>query len=67
VQYVRFYGQFFTGELRSFKDNQPVLGKIVERTLTSLPLFVVGTVLVWCYAFPFGIATVRVLGDWAAR
>ncbi|HSC71184.1 MAG TPA: ABC transporter permease, partial [Candidatus Methylomirabilis sp.] len=57
VQYVRFYTQFFTGELRSFKDNQPVLGKLVERTLNSLPLFVVGTILVWCYAFPVGIAT----------
>lgn len=57
VQYVRFYTQFFTGELRSFKDNQPVLGKIIERTLNSLPLFVVGTILVWCYAFPVGIAT----------
>ncbi len=57
VQYGRFYAQLFTGELRSFKDNQPVLGKIVERTLNSLPLFLVGTVLVWCYAFPFGIAT----------
>lgn len=57
VQYTRFYTQFFTGELRSFKDNQPVLGKLVERTLNSLPLFVVGTILVWCYAFPVGIAT----------
>ena len=57
VQYARFYKQFFTGELRSFKDNQPVLGKIVERTVNSLPLFVVGTILVWCYAFPLGIAT----------
>ena len=56
-QYARFYAQLFTGELRSFKDNQPVLGKIVERTLNSLPLFVVGTILVWCYAFPVGIAT----------
>ncbi len=57
VQYARFYTQLVTGELRSFKDNQPVLGKIVERTLNSLPLFLVGTVLVWCYAFPLGIAT----------
>jgi peptide/nickel transport system permease protein len=57
VQYARFYGQFFTGELRSFKDNQPVLGKLVERALNSLPLFVAGTILVWCYAFPLGIAT----------
>jgi peptide/nickel transport system permease protein len=57
VQYVRFYRQFFTGELRSFKDNQPVFGKILERTVNSLPLFVVGTILVWCYAFPVGIST----------
>lgn len=56
VQYVRFYRQFFTGELRSFKDNQPVLGKIIERAVNSLPLFVVGTILVWCYAFPLGMA-----------
>jgi peptide/nickel transport system permease protein len=57
VQYGRFYTQLFTGELRSFKDNQPVLGKIIERTVNSLPLFVVGTILVWCFAFPLGIAT----------
>lgn len=57
VQYARFYRQFFTGELRSFKDNQPVLGKLVERTLNSLPLFFAGTILIWCYAFPLGIAT----------
>ncbi|MFQ5840288.1 MAG: ABC transporter permease, partial [Candidatus Methylomirabilales bacterium] len=31
IQYVRFYHKLFTGELRSFKDNQPVLPKIVER------------------------------------
>jgi peptide/nickel transport system permease protein len=57
TRYVNFYKQFFTGELRSFKDNQPVLGKILERTWISLPLFLVGTILVWCYAFPLGIAT----------
>ncbi|MBI2462487.1 MAG: ABC transporter permease [Candidatus Rokubacteria bacterium] len=57
VQYARFYQQFFTGELRSFKDNQPVFGKIVERTRNSLPLFILGTILIWCYAFPLGIAT----------
>jgi peptide/nickel transport system permease protein len=57
VQYGLFYQRLFTGQLRSFKDNQPVLGKIVERAWNSLPLFVVGTVLVWCYAFPLGIAT----------
>jgi peptide/nickel transport system permease protein len=55
IQYAEFYRQFFTGELRSFKDNQPVLDKIVERALNSLPLFVAGTILVWCYAFPLGV------------
>ena len=57
VQYRLFYQRLLTGELRSFKDNQPVLGKIVERAWNSFPLFVVGTILVWCYAFPLGIAT----------
>lgn len=56
VQYSRFYWKLFTGELRSFKDNQPVLPKIGRRVLNSLPLFVVGTILVWCYAFPLGVA-----------
>lgn len=57
VQYRLFYQRLFTGQLRSFKDNQPVIGKIVERAWNSFPLFVVGTILVWCYAFPLGIAT----------
>ena len=57
IQYKLFYQKLFTGELRSFKDNQPVLGKIIERAWNSLFLFIVGTLLVWCYAFPLGIAT----------
>ncbi len=57
VQYRLFYARLFTGQLRSFKDSQPVLGKIVERAWNSFPLFVVGTILVWCYAFPLGIAS----------
>jgi peptide/nickel transport system permease protein len=56
-QYRLFYTRFFSGELRSFKDNQPVLPKILERIWNSLPLFLVGTILVWCYAFPLGIAS----------
>lgn len=57
VQYSRFYWKLLSGELRSFKDNQPVLPKILRRAGNSLPLFLVGTLLVWCYAFPLGIAT----------
>jgi peptide/nickel transport system permease protein len=56
-QYRLFYTRLFSGELRSFKDNQPVLPRIVERIWNSLPLFIVGTILVWCYAFPLGIAS----------
>lgn len=57
VQYSRFYWKLFSGEIRSFKDNQPVLPKILWRAWNSLPLFVAGTVIVWCYAFPLGVAT----------
>ena len=57
VQYSRFYWRLFTGELRAFKDNQPVMPKILWRAWNSLPLFVVGTIVVWCFAFPLGIAS----------
>ncbi len=56
-QYWLFYRKLFAGELRSFKDSQPVLPKIVERFWNSFPLFLVGTILVWCYAFPLGVAS----------
>jgi peptide/nickel transport system permease protein len=67
VQYGLFYQRLFTGELRSFKDNQPVLPKIVQRAWNSFPLFVVGTILVWCFAFPLGIATAIRRGAWFDR
>ena len=64
VQYGLFYQRLFTGQLRAFKDNQPVLPKIVERAWNSLPLFVVGTILVWCFAFPLGITTAIRRDSW---
>jgi peptide/nickel transport system permease protein len=67
VQYGLFYQRLFTGQLRSFKDNQPVLPKIVRRAWNSYPLFVVGTVLVWCFAFPLGIATAVRRDSWFDR
>lgn len=54
-QYVHWMKDLFSGELRSFKDSQPVLGKIWERFLNSLPLFIIGTLITWCIAFPVGI------------
>jgi len=55
VQYAFFYRDLFTGKTVSWKDNQPVLAKIWERFLNSLPLFIVGTILTWTMAFPVGI------------
>jgi len=54
-QYLYFYGDLFTGKTISWKDSQPVLKKIWERFLNSLPLFIVGTILTWTISFPVGI------------
>jgi peptide/nickel transport system permease protein len=55
IQYITFYRDLFTGKIVSWKDNRSVLGKIWERFLNSLPLFVVGTLLTWTLSFPVGI------------
>jgi peptide/nickel transport system permease protein len=55
MQYVFWVRDLFTGELKSFKDNQPVLEKIWDRFLNSLPLFIVSMMIVWFLAFPIGI------------
>ncbi len=55
VQYVFWVRDLFTGELKSFKDNQPVLKKIWDRFLNSVPLFIVSMVMIWFLAFPIGI------------
>jgi peptide/nickel transport system permease protein len=55
VQYFYYYRDLFTGKTVSWKDNQPVLLKIFERFLNSLPLFLVGTILTWTLSFPIGI------------
>jgi peptide/nickel transport system permease protein len=55
VQYGLFYKNLFTGRIVSWRDNLPVLGKIWERFLNSLPLFIVGSILTWTFSFPVGI------------
>jgi peptide/nickel transport system permease protein len=55
MQYIYWVKDLATGELKSFKDNQPVMKKIWERFLNSLPLFVIATFITWCLAFPIGI------------
>lgn len=54
-QYIYWVRDLFTGQLRSFKDDQPVLRKVWDRFLNSLPLFLTGTLIAWFIAFPVGI------------
>jgi len=55
VQFYLFYRDLFTGRIVSWKDQRPVLAKIWERFLNSLPLFIIGTLLTWTFSFPMGI------------
>ena len=55
VQYVYFYRDLLSGRTVSWKDSRPVLEKIWERFVNSLPLFIVGTLLTWTISFPVGI------------
>jgi len=55
IQFYLFYRDLFTGQTVSWKDQRPVLGKIWERFLNSLPLFIIGTLLTWTFSFPMGI------------
>jgi peptide/nickel transport system permease protein len=55
VQYLYFYRDLLSGKTISWKDSRPVLVKIWERFLNSLPLFIVGTLLTWTISFPVGI------------
>jgi peptide/nickel transport system permease protein len=57
VQYAFFYRDLLTGRTASWKDNQPVLNKIWERFVNSLPLFIVGTIITWTLSFPLGISS----------
>ena len=60
VQYAYWLRDLVSGDLKSFKDSQPVLPKIWSRFINSLPLFLCATVLVWTLSFPTGIhAAVR--------
>lgn len=54
-QFLLFYKDLFTGKSVSWKDGRPVLVKIYERFLNSLPLFLVGTLITWTLSFPLGI------------
>jgi peptide/nickel transport system permease protein len=55
LQYVHWMKDLCTGELKSFRDGLPVVPKIWQRFLNSLPLFLCTTLIVWTASFPIGI------------
>ena len=55
LQYAYWMRDLMTGDLKSFKDSQPVLPKIWDRFLNSLPLFICATLIEWTLSFPTGI------------
>jgi len=55
LQYAYWMRDLISGDLKSFKDSQPVLPKIGQRFLNSLPLFLCATLIVWTLSFPTGI------------
>ncbi len=67
TQYAYWMRDLFTGELKSFKDSQPVLPKIWRRFLNSLPLFICATLIIWTLSFPVGIQASVHRGSWYDR
>jgi peptide/nickel transport system permease protein len=63
AQYAHWLRDLATGELRSFKDGQPVLPRIWQRFQNSVPLFLTAMVIVWTLAFPVGIRAALARGS----
>ncbi len=67
MQYAYWMRDLFTGELKSFKDSQPVLPKIWRRFLNSLPLFICATLIIWTLSFPVGVQASIHRNSWYDR
>ncbi|MGH7254904.1 MAG: ABC transporter permease, partial [Nitrospirales bacterium] len=67
LQYAYWMRDLLNGDLKSFKDSQPVLPKIWRRFLNSLPLFICATLIVWTLSFPVGVRASIHRGSWYDR
>jgi peptide/nickel transport system permease protein len=67
LQYAYWVRDLFSGELKSFKDSQPVLPKIWRRFRNSLPLFLCATLIIWSLSFPAGIQAALRRGSMSDR
>lgn len=64
VRYGYIMRDMLTGQIRSIKDNRPVLTKIGERLPATLALNVVALALTVAGAIPLGIYAARFRGTW---
>jgi peptide/nickel transport system permease protein len=67
LSYYHWLKDLLTGDLKSFRDGMPVLPRIWDRFLNSLPLFVCTTLVVWTLSFPTGIHAAVKRGGWYDR
>jgi peptide/nickel transport system permease protein len=63
AQYGYWLRDLATGDLRSFQTGEPVLERIWERFLNSVPLFLVEILIIWTIAFPVGIRAALTRGS----
>ncbi|MBI3090956.1 MAG: ABC transporter permease [Candidatus Tectomicrobia bacterium] len=55
VQYWHWLRDFVSGDLKSFKDGQPVITKILQRLPATILLNVVATIIIFSLAIPLGV------------
>jgi peptide/nickel transport system permease protein len=63
VQYGYWLRDLASGDLRSFQNGEPVLERIWERFLNSVPLVAVEILVIWTFAFPVGIRAALTRGS----
>ena len=64
VQYVLLMRDLITGELVSFKDKRPALGKVLERAPATLALSGMAFLITFSCSLPLGIYSARLRGRW---
>jgi peptide/nickel transport system permease protein len=67
-QYVLWAGDMFTLDFgKSFKDNAPVLDKIMERVPITIGMSLISVILAYLIAIPIGIYSATHPGTWLDR
>jgi peptide/nickel transport system permease protein len=64
VRYGLIMKDMFTGQIRSFQDNERVLTKIGKRLPATISLNIVATILTMAGAIPLGIYAAKYRGTW---